>query len=69
MACAGRLNDTADNCRLFTDEVGVTRATHFVDHPGAGSWTYRIGVAANWLDDFRYGDVYVIGPPVTVTAR
>jgi len=67
--CAGRLNDASDDCRLFMDEIGVTRATHFIDHPGAASLTYRIGVAANWLDDFGYGDVYVISPAVTVTVR
>jgi hypothetical protein len=69
IACAGRLNDASDDCRLFMDEIGVTRATHFIDHPGGGNWTYRIGVAANWLDDFAYGDVYVITPAVTVTVR
>jgi hypothetical protein len=65
VACAGRLNNSADNCRVYMDEIGVTGTTRFVDHPGPGTWTYRIGVAANWLNDFRYGDVYVMSPPVT----
>jgi hypothetical protein len=65
MGCAGRLNNASDNCRLYVEEIGVTRAGRFVDRPGAGTWTYRIGVAANWLDDVRYGDVYVISPPVS----
>jgi hypothetical protein len=66
LACGGRLNNSADDCRLFMDAHGATRGTHFVDRPGPGPWTYRIGVAANWLDDFRYGDVYVVSLPVTV---
>ncbi len=35
--------------------------------PGPGTWTYRVGVSANWLDDVRLGDVYVVSDPVTVT--
>jgi hypothetical protein len=40
--------------------------TSFVDDPGRGTWTYRIGVSANWLNDLQLGDDYVISPPVTV---
>jgi hypothetical protein len=29
---------------------------------------YRVGVAANWLNDPALGDVYVISPPVSATA-
>ena len=29
--------------------------------------SYRIGLAANWLNDTRLGDVYVVSPPVAVT--
>jgi hypothetical protein len=49
------------------DVVGTTRTTTFVEQPGPGSWTYRIGASANWLDDFAFGDVYVTSPAVTVT--
>jgi hypothetical protein len=68
-ACGGRRNAAADDCRLYSDSVAATRGTTFVDRPGAGTWTYRIGVAANWLDDERYGDVYVVGPPIRVSVR
>jgi hypothetical protein len=30
--------------------------------------TYRIGVAANWLDDQEQGDVMVLSPPVRAAA-
>jgi hypothetical protein len=66
--CATRLNGSADNCALYTDSVATTTATSFTDRPPAGTWTYRIGIAANWLDDPKLGDVYVVGTPVTVTA-
>jgi hypothetical protein len=66
VGCGGRLNNAADDCRLFADDVGATRGTQFVDHPGSGNWTYRVGVAANWLSDPKLGDVYVLSRPVTV---
>jgi hypothetical protein len=64
VACGGRLNDAADDCRMYADDVGATRSSTFVDHPPPGAWTYRVGVAANWLNDPKLGDVYVISPPV-----
>jgi hypothetical protein len=67
--CAGRLADAADNCELSMESPGATRTPPLVDHPGRGTWTYRIGIAANWLNDERYGDVYVVSPPVTATVR
>jgi hypothetical protein len=67
VGCAGRLNGAADDCRLYAEAPAATAATSYVDEPGAGTWTYRIGVSANWLDDFKLGDVYVVGKPVTVT--
>jgi hypothetical protein len=51
------------------DSPGATRATSFVDRPGAGSWTYRIGIAANWLNDEQYGDVYLVSVPITANLR
>ena len=66
VACAGRRNGSSDNCTLFMDSVATTKATSFVDNVGPGSWTYRIGVAAYWLDDQKLGDVYVVSTPVTV---
>jgi hypothetical protein len=67
VGCAGRLNNSADNCILSTQSIATTRATAFTDHPGTGTWSYRIGVAANWLDDPTLGDLYVISPPMTIT--
>jgi hypothetical protein len=64
--CAGRVNNSADNCVLYTDSVATTRATTFTDHPGRGSWIYRIGVAANWLNDPTLGDVYLVTKPAAV---
>jgi hypothetical protein len=68
VACSGRLNNAADDCLLYTNQIGVTRATTFVDHPPAGTWSYRVGVSANWLNDMTLGDVFVLSTPVTVAA-
>jgi hypothetical protein len=69
-ACAGRLRNAADDCRLYMDLVPrATRSTSYVDRPGAGNWTYRIGVAANWLDDPTLGDIYVVSPPASVRVK
>jgi hypothetical protein len=56
--------DVVPICTLRGREVGVTRGTSFVDRPGGGSWRYRVGVAANWLNDPAYGDVYELSRPV-----
>jgi hypothetical protein len=69
-ACAGRLRNAADDCRLYMDLVPkATRSTSYVYRPGPGNWTYRIGVAANWLDDPTLGDIYVVSPPVSVRVK
>jgi hypothetical protein len=65
--CAGRLRNSSDNCQLYVDDVGTVRTTSFDDRPGSGTWSYRIGVAANWLNDPSLGDVYVVSEPVSVT--
>ena len=49
------------------DDTGSSRVTSFADRPGPGTWSYRIGVAANWLDDPTLGDVYVVSSPVSVS--
>ena len=49
------------------DAIGATREAMIVDRPPPGTWTYRVGESANWLDDFAYGDVHVASAPVTVT--
>jgi hypothetical protein len=68
-ACPGRLRNAPDSCQLFMDDVGSSRAATFDDRPGRGTWTYRIGVAANWLDDPKLGDIYVVSRPVVVVVR
>jgi hypothetical protein len=56
-------------CTLRFREVGVTRAGGFVDAPPRGGrWTYRVGIAANWLNDPGYGDVYALSGPATAVA-
>jgi hypothetical protein len=65
----GPIRNAPDLCTLYADRVGTTRATTFVDHPGKGTWTYRIGVTANWIDDPKAGDVYVFGPQLNVNVR
>jgi hypothetical protein len=67
--CAGRLNNAADDCRFSGESIGATKTRAFVDHPGPGTWTYRIGVSGNWLDDPSLGDVTVLSRPVTITVR
>jgi hypothetical protein len=67
VSCAGRRNNASDNCSLYVDSIGTTNGTSFVDRPGSGTWTYRIGTAANWIDDPTLGDVYVVSPPVSVS--
>jgi hypothetical protein len=63
--CAGTRG--ADDCHLYIDPIAATRATSFLDRPGPGTWTYGIGVSANWRNDESLGDVYVVSRTVTVT--
>ena len=67
--CAGTPSSAADDCRVYMDSAGTSRTPAFVDHPGPGTWTYRVGVAANWLNDVGYGDVTVVSRPVKVTVH
>jgi hypothetical protein len=67
IGCAGILNKAADDCRLYVELTGATRTTSAIDKPGPGTWTYGIGVAANWLNDPTLGDIYVVSPMLTVT--
>jgi hypothetical protein len=65
--CAGKPGPASDDCELFMNSVATAEMPSFVDHPGRGKWVYRIGVAANWLNDPSLGDIYVVSPPVAVT--
>jgi hypothetical protein len=69
VACAGTPGSASDDCELVMNVVATTKTPNVVDHPGRGIWEYRVGVAANWLNDPSLGDVYVVSPPLTVTVR
>lgn len=64
-ACNG--GSGAQRCQLTMQDLGTTRAATFSDRPGKGVWRYRVGVAANWLDDPTLGDVYVVSSAVSAT--
>jgi len=57
----------ADRCTLVSVELKTLRKTSALDRPGLGTWTYRVGAAANWVDDPELGDVFLLSNPVTVT--
>jgi hypothetical protein len=56
-----------DECSLEAESLGRTRARTFVDPSPPPDATYRIGVAANWLDEIDRGDVFAISQPVAPT--
>jgi hypothetical protein len=51
------------------DDLGAHAGGVFVDKPGPGTWTYRLGFAANWLNSPLYGDIFSLGPPLVVRVR
>jgi hypothetical protein len=58
----------AERCTLTAVDLGETLSTSFVDLDAPhGTWEYRVGVAANWLNDSTQGDVYVLSRAVIVT--
>jgi hypothetical protein len=65
----GPIRNAPDLCTLYSDVVGTSRGTSFVDHPPKGAWAYRVGMTANWLDDPHAGDVYMFSRPLTVKVR
>ncbi|MFN8223057.1 MAG: hypothetical protein U0R50_07355 [Gaiellales bacterium] len=54
----------AERCESRLSEVAVTREHSWVDPDPRPGVVYRVGVAANWLNDTSQGDVFVISPPV-----
>jgi hypothetical protein len=56
----------AVRCTIEMDEAGRSVPRTFRDRPPAGSWTYRVGVAANWLNDPEGGDILVLSEPLNV---
>ncbi|MBA3383714.1 MAG: hypothetical protein H0T20_03560 [Actinobacteria bacterium] len=59
----------APRCTIEMTEVGRTRTSRFVDRVGPGQWTYRVGTAANWLDDESRGDPFVISRPLNISVE
>jgi hypothetical protein len=59
----------AEECRLAGEvDLGATTDPRFIDRGvPSGRWTYRVGVAANWLDDPQFGDIYELSRAVDVT--
>jgi hypothetical protein len=53
-----------DRCGLRDETLVTTRDHRYVDPNPPADASYRIGVAANWLDDVTRGDVFAISPPV-----
>jgi dolichyl-phosphate-mannose-protein mannosyltransferase len=66
VACRPRLNSSSQDCHLFMNRVGATTTQRWVDRPPPGRWTYRVALAANWLDDPARGDMLLVSRPVTV---
>ncbi|MDX6513072.1 MAG: Dolichyl-phosphate-mannose-protein mannosyltransferase [Gaiellaceae bacterium] len=57
------------DCRLEMQDIGRTRGGVWRDPDvlPAGEWTYRIGVAANWIDDQSTGgDVVLVSRPAVI---
>jgi hypothetical protein len=59
----------AFRCTLEMEEIGRTRARFWREVPPRGTWTYRVGIAANWLDDPDFGDIFVVSAPLNVVVR
>ena len=58
--------NAADDCQLAMDDLGARPGGRFVDKPGPGRWTYRLGFAANWENSPLFGDIFSFGPPLRV---
>jgi hypothetical protein len=50
-------------CDLRNETLVTTRERRYVDPNPPADATYRIGVAANWLDETERGDVFALSPP------
>jgi hypothetical protein len=53
-------------CFISLPDVAITRDPNYGNVEPKGRWVFRIAVAANWLDDPKYGDIYLVSAPVTV---
>jgi len=52
-----------DRCDLRAETLVTTRAHRYLDRKPPPDAIYRVGVAANWLDETDRGDVFAISPP------
>lgn len=59
----------AEQCSFAGVDLGTTRGPSFRVQAEPGRWDYRVGVAANWLNDPTQGDVYMLSAPVTAVVR
>jgi hypothetical protein len=59
----------AIRCSIEMLEVERLRGRLYRETPEPGNWTYRVGVAANWLDDPEAGDMVLVSPPLDVAVR
>ncbi len=50
-------------CDLRAETLVTTRERRYVDRTPPAGAVYRVGVAANWLDETDRGDVFAISPP------
>jgi hypothetical protein len=57
----------ADKCTIEMDQVATSREPRWHEAPPTGRWTYRVGIAANWVDDEARGDTLILSRPLTVT--
>ncbi len=56
-----------DRCELRGETLVTTRERRYVDANPPPDSIYRVGVAANWLDETDRGDVFAFSPPVAPT--
>jgi dolichyl-phosphate-mannose-protein mannosyltransferase len=69
VSCKPRQNGAAQDCSLFMRQIHATKDLSFIDRPPPGRWTYRVALAANWLDDPGRGDLLMVSKPTTVRIR
>jgi hypothetical protein len=50
-------------CYVREMPMATTRETEYLDASAPPGASYRVGVAANWLDDAEQGDVFAFSPP------
>lgn len=56
-------------CRVNGSIVSATHGTAYTTSLAPGTWTFRILATGSWINDPTAGNVFVAGPPVTVTVR